>query len=132
MLVHNNMVWIDNIFVISINVTRNFSFTSAAGNNYRTRCCKCWISLYTHIHILHVCNALVLYQPSKSRGPATLPGNPTDLRAAGATLIEAPSEQALGKPGIALLRKGFRTYVHCDEDLWIYFLYSRLLKSSSQ
>lgn len=74
-----------------------------------------------YIHTLYVCNTLTLYPPTKSRGPAILPRNLTDLRAAGASLIEVPSEQALYEPATALLRKGFRTYIHCDEDLWIYF-----------
>lgn len=74
-----------------------------------------------YIHRLYICNTLVLHPPTKSRGPATLPRNPTDLGAAGARLIVVSSEQALYKPAMALLRKGFRTYVHCDEGLWIYF-----------
>lgn len=62
-----------------------------------------------------------LYFINPQKAQATLPRNPTDLRAAGAGLIEVPLEPALCKSAIALLRKGFRSYIHCDEDLWIYF-----------
>lgn len=54
---------------------------------------------------LYVCNTLLHYPPRKSGGPARLPRDPTDLRAAGAGLMEVSSEQALYKPARALLQK---------------------------
>lgn len=93
------------------------SFTSAAGNNYRARF-RCSNSLYVFKHTLSAWNTFILHPPTKSRGPAILPRNSTDLGAGEAGLSE---DQVLHKPAIALLHKGFSSYIHRNGDLWIYF-----------
>lgn len=85
---------------------------------------KCWSSLYVYIHTLYVTHTLSTH---KKQRPCHAP---TDLRAAGSGPTEEPLEQALHKPATAPLCKGFRTGDLCDEDVWIYFPQSRLLKSS--